>query len=281
MAHHVHETSNRAMQLEQQLMAQERVRERSREERRVAAAAMFRREHSAQEVAPPFLNQVIGAPAVPPPADVGLSSGSQEKRPSSAPAEQRPKTQVVERVIEKLIERPADIARPDIPEPPPMAPVTYEPPKPLSKVMPYTHASDPALAAAVAHVVAAIGGAPKRPAAETDIEEATQAADQSGSKPIVAKKMRPNELQARVKKTPTRYTTMSRFNASQILRRREEKRRALQERRSERVAVRLAKEEAAKAIGRVIQKAKAGRPKAGKPAPGARMTPGRRAVVVV
>jgi hypothetical protein len=202
MAHHVHEQSNRAMQLEQQLMMQERTRERSREERRHSAVAMFRQENAAHEVAPPFLNQVIGPAAVPPPVpppvtvpDAGVSSGSQEKRASSAPAEQRPKTQVVERVVERLIERPADIATPGVPEPPPMAPVRYDPPKSISEVMPYTHASDPALARAVARVVAPLAAAPKRPAAETDIEEETQEADQSGSKPIVAKKMRADELQ--------------------------------------------------------------------------------------
>jgi hypothetical protein len=65
MAHHVHETSNRAKQLEQQVMMQERSRDRSREERRRAASAMFRREHAAHEVAPPYLNQAIGPAAVP------------------------------------------------------------------------------------------------------------------------------------------------------------------------------------------------------------------------
>jgi hypothetical protein len=280
MAHHVHETSNRAMQLEQRLMSQERARERSREEKRHATAAMVRREYDAQAAAPPFLNQIIGAPAVPappaPPPDAGVSSGVQEKRESSAAPEQRSKTQVVERVVEKLIERPADITRPGIPDPPPPAPIRYDPPKALSEVMPYTHASDPALARAVAHVVAAIGGAPKRAAEDPGIEEATQAADQSGSKPIVAKKMRAEAVTpARVKK-PTRYTTMSKFNAAQIVQRRE-RRKALEERRSEREAVRIAKEEAMKAIGRVISKTKTKKPKA----PGARMTPGRRAVVVV
>ena len=287
MAHHVHEQSNRAMQLEQQLMAQERTRERSREERRHAAVAMFRRESAAHEVAPPFLNQVIGPAAVPPPVpDAGMSSGSQEKRASSAPAEQRPKTQVVERVVERLIERPADIATPGVPDPPPMAPVRYDPPKALSAVMPYTHASDPALARAVAHVVASLAAAPKRAAAETDIEEETQEADQSGSKPIIAKKMRADELQtpkkvARVKK-PTTYATMSRFNASELVRRREQRRKAVEERRSERVAVRIAKAEALKIVGKVIQKTKARRlaTTARAPAKTARTTPSRAAVVV-
>ena len=284
MAHHVHEQSNRAMQLEQRLMMQERVRERSREERRHSAVAMFRQENAAHEVAPPFLNQIIGPAAVPPPVtppvtDAGMSSGSQEKRASSAPAEQRPKTQVVERVVERLIERPADIARPGVPDPPPMAPVRYDPPKAISEVMPYTHASDPALARAVAHVVASLAAAPKRAAAE-DIEEETQEADQSGSKPIVAKKMRADEQQVPKKvakvKAPTRYTTMSRFNASELLKRREQRRRAVEERRGERAAVRIAKEEALKIVGKVIQKTKAR-----KLATTARMTPSRRAAVVV
>jgi hypothetical protein len=283
MAHHVHETSNRARQLEQQLMMQERARERSREERRHSAVAMFRRESAAHEVAPPFLNQVIGPAAVPPPVtvpDAGVSSGSQEKRASSEPADRRSKTQVVERVVERLIERPADFATPGVPEPPPMAPVRYDPPKSISEVMPYTHASDPALARALAHVVASLAAAPKRPAAETDIEEETQEADQSGSKPIAAKKMRPDELQvpkkvARVKK-PTTYATMSRFNATELLKRREQRRRAVEERRGERAAVRIAKEEALKIVGKVIQKTKAR-----KLATTARMTPSRRAAVVV
>jgi hypothetical protein len=192
---------------------------------------------------------------------------------------------VVERVVEKLIERPADFATPGIPDPPPPAPITYDPPKALSQVMPYTHASDPALARAVAHVVAALATVPKRPATAADLEEETQEADQSGSKPIVAKKMRNDELQkpkvvARVKK-PTTYATMSRFNASELLKRRSRRLRAAEERRGEREAVRVAKEEALKLVGKVIQKTKARRLATTARAPKtARLTPSRAAVVV-
>ena len=123
----------------------------------------------------------------------------------------------------------------------------------------------------------ATGGAPERAAEDPGIEEATQAADQSGSKPIVAKKMRAEAVTpARVKKH-TKYTTMSRFNAAELVQRRAQRRKALEERRSERAAVRIAKEEALKEVGKVIQKvAKTRRPK---PAATARLTPGRRAVV--
>jgi hypothetical protein len=113
----------------------------------------------------------------------------------------------------------------------------------------------------VAHVVAAL--APKRPATDAaELEFETQEADESGSKPIVAKKMRPDELQkpkvvARVKKTT--YATMSRFNAAELLKRRSQRRRAVEERRGEREAVRVAKDEALKLVGKVIQKTKARR----------------------
>jgi hypothetical protein len=116
----------------------------------------------------------------------------------------------------------------------------------------------------VAHVVAALAAdekrGPKRAASSADLEQATQAADQSGSKPVVVRKK-------------TRYTTMSRFNASQLVRRREAKR-------SEQAATRAAKEEAAKKVGEVVRRVI----KKKKTAPasvGARMTPGRRAVVAV
>jgi hypothetical protein len=73
---------------------------------------------------------------------------------------------------------------------------------------------------------------------------------------------------------------MSRFNASELVRRREQRRKAVEERRSERVAVRIAKEEALKIVGKVIQKTKARRLATTARMPIARTTPSRAAVVV-
>jgi hypothetical protein len=107
--------------------------------------------------------------------------------------------------------------------------------------------------------------------------------------------MRPDELQtpkavARVKK-PTTYAMMSRSNAKQLLKRREQRRqaveerrsrrRAIEERRGEREAVRVAKEEALKIVGKVIQKTKARRTTVSTPiTKGTRPTQRTRAVVV-
>ena len=93
--------------------------------------------------------------------------------------------------------------------------------------MPYTHVN-PEIQEAVARLVAVMSR--KRAVVDPGIAEATIEADQSG-KPTVAKK--------------TRYTTMSRFNAAEVMRRRERRRVARNERKSERLAKELAIEEAA------------------------------------
>ena len=285
MANYVHETTNRAQQLEQHLATQEYARAYRKAEKRQAAAAMYRQAlYGPQAAAPPFLNQVIGQAAVPPPAAPAepaapaasmATDAIQEKREADERLEAAPKRQIVERVVERILERPADLSRPSVPDPPPQAAITYEPPKAISDVMPYTHAGNPELARAVAHVVAALASEEKRGpkrAADPEFEEATQAADQSGSKPVVVRKK-------------TRYTTMSRFNAAQLIRRREAARRALQVRRGEREAIRVATEEAAKKVDdvvrRVVKKTKSSRnPRPARPVhSGAKMTPGRRVAV--
>lgn len=274
MANHVQETSNRAQLLEQRLAAEEHARAYREAEKRHAAATMYQQAlYGPAAAAPPFLNEAIGQAAVPPPiappAHMTTTEGNQTKREAEeAPEDTPPKKQIVERVVERILERPADLSRPSVPDPPPQAAITYEPPKAVSDVMSYTHAGNPELARAVAHVVASLAAdekrGPKRAAASApaDLEQATQAADQSGSKPVVVRKK-------------TRYTTMSRFNASQLIRRREAKR-------NEQAAIRAAKEEAAAAkVGEVVRRV-IKRTKKTTPAPaGARLTPGRRAVVAV
>jgi hypothetical protein len=186
-----------------------------------------------------------------------------KREASEPPQDDRPKKQIVERVVERILERPADLSRPSVPDPPPQAAITYEPPKAISDVMPYTHAGNPSLAKAVAHIVAHLAVEEKRgpkraPAAATaDLEQATQAADQSGSKPVIVRKK-------------TRYTTMSRFNAMEPIRRRAT-------RRNERAAIRAAKEEAAKKVDEVVRHV-IKRKKNPRPSVAARLTPGRRAV---
>jgi hypothetical protein len=161
-------------------------------------------------------------------------------------------------------------------------------------VLPYTHAVDPALARALAHVVASAARAQKRPPDLAQYEaEATTANDQSGAPTV--KKGRPTPAKATpakatpakatpAKATPTparvpktRYTTMSKFNAAQIIKRRETKKRERTVRRDEKVARRVAVEEAARFLKQPEEPEKATVRKKILKAP-ARMTPGRRAV---
>ena len=215
----VHELRNHAMLLEHQLAAEQQARAQMMEEKRQSAAAMFQASFMGSGVTPFVATIANVAP------DMSMDANAQTKRDGSAPSEQVAKKQIVERIVESF--RPADeaaarsrqvdrdiAAAASAPAPPP---VTYEPPK--GEIMPYTHVN-PEVQEAIARLVSVMS---RKRAVDPGIAEATIAADQSG-KPTVAKK--------------TRYTTMSRFNAAALMRRR-------RERKSERVARELAIEEAA------------------------------------
>ena len=215
----VHELRNHAMLLEHQLAAEQQARAQMMEEKRQSAAAMFQASFMGSGVTPFVATIANVAP------DMSMDANAQTKRDGTAPSEQVAKKQIVERIVESF--RPADeaaarsrqvdrdiAAAASAPAPPP---VTYEPPK--GEIMPYTHVN-PEVQEAIARLVSVMS---RKRAVDPGIAEATIAADQSG-KPTVAKK--------------TRYTTMSRFNAAALMRRR-------RERKSERVARELAIEEAA------------------------------------
>ena len=214
----VHELRNHAMLLEHQLAAEQQARAQMMEEKRQSAAAMFQASFMGSGVTPFVATIANVAP------DLSMDANAQTKRDGTAPSEQVAKKQIVERIVESF--RPADeaaarsrqvdrdiAAAASAPAPPP---VTYEP---KGEIMPYTHAN-PEVQEALARLVSVMS---RKRAVDPGIAEATIAADQSG-KPTVAKK--------------TRYTTMSRFNAAALMRRR-------RERKSERVARELAIEEAA------------------------------------
>jgi hypothetical protein len=255
VAAQAHELRNHAMMLEHQRMAEEHARAAEAEARRQASVDMFRRAHQvpkvpfAQITAPGFIDMAMHPP------------NAQEKRSGEAEAPV-PKRIVIERVVENL--RPADAAAAESRRASqriieaansagPLPPITVEPPK--GEVMPYTQAN-PEVQKAVENVVATL--ARKRAAQEgaEAILDATIANDESGG-PRVPKK--------------TRYTTMARFNAAVVMRKREQRK---NERRSERVAMRLAKEEAEQLLARMASKVPLAKPRATK---GARLTPGRRA----
>ena len=140
------------------------------------------------------------------------------------------------------------------------------------------------LARALAHVVVSMARAQKRPPELAEYEaDTTTANDQSGApmvkkskpaaKPAKTETAAKPAVRARVPKT--RYTTMSRFNAAQIVKRRETKKREASVRRDEKVARRVAVEEAARFLKgepavRPVRKTVAKTP--------VKMTPGRRAV---
>ena len=214
----VHELRNHAMLLEHQLAAEQQARAQMMEEKRQSAAAMFQASFMGSGVTPFVATIANVAP------DMSMDANAQTKRDGSAPSEQVAKKQIVERIVESF--RPADeaaarsrqvdrdiAAAASAPAPPP---VTYEP---KGEIMPYTNAN-PEVQEAIARLVSVMS---RKRAVDPGIAEATIAADQSG-KPTVAKK--------------TRYTTMSRFNAAALMKRR-------RERKSERVARELAIEEAA------------------------------------
>ena len=220
----VHELRNHAMLLEHQLAAEQQARAQMMEEKRQSAAAMFQASFMGSGVTPFVATIANVAP------DLSMDANAQTKRDGTAPSEQVAKKQIVERIVESF--RPADeaaarsrqvdrdiAAAASAPAPPAPPPVTYEP---KGEIMPYTHAN-PEVQEAIARLVSVMS---RKRAVDPGIAEATIAADQSG-KATVAKK--------------TRYTTMSRFNAAALMRRRA----ARGERKSERVARELAIEEAA------------------------------------